>query len=249
MGNSLYEIGADIQNIFAQVEEAEGEITEEQVKLLEIKQDELVDKLNSYYKAIKIWSSDAETCKAEKKRINDVQNKYKNRVDRLKKSMLAAVLEFGNNGKTNKFIELDTVRLSSKTTKSIKENIIRINELIRYFREYIDGAIVAEVLGNGEEPDIEGILDVINANYKAELTENEEYIPYTVDDLKALHVNVNNTQSLYNLLMHGDLILKTIAYYELTTNVENVTVKEDYKKYLDNITIAKEVNNQSLLIK
>lgn len=101
---SLYEISNDILRIFNDVEVAEGEITDEQYDALQIKQEELKEKLTNYVKAIKSWEVDEKALKDEKKRLNDRQTVFKNRIERLKKAMLEAVINFGETGKNNKFI-------------------------------------------------------------------------------------------------------------------------------------------------
>lgn len=89
---NLYEISNDILCIFDKVEQAEGEITDEQYDELCIKQEELKEKLDSYVKAIKVWQVDEQALKDEKKRFNDRQNVYKNRIERLKKQCLKLLL-------------------------------------------------------------------------------------------------------------------------------------------------------------
>ena len=61
---------------------------------------------DSYVKAIKSWEVDEKALKDEKKRFNDRQNVFKNRIERLKNADLEAVLTFGEHGKANMCIEL-----------------------------------------------------------------------------------------------------------------------------------------------
>ena len=63
--SSLYNISNDILRIFNEVEQAEGEITDEQYNDLCIKQEELRDKLDAYVKAIKTWQVDEQALKDE----------------------------------------------------------------------------------------------------------------------------------------------------------------------------------------
>lgn len=67
--SSLYNISNDILRIFNEVEQAEGEITDEQYNELCIKQVELKEKLDSYVKAIKVWQVDEQALKYEKETI------------------------------------------------------------------------------------------------------------------------------------------------------------------------------------
>ena len=144
--SSLYSISENILKIFNEIELSEGEITDEQYDILCIKQEELKEKLDSYVKAIKSWEVDEKALKDEKKRFNDRQNVYKNRIERLKAAALQAVLTFGEHGKSNMFIELPNFRLFSRSSQSIEvdESRVRIfmEEFERYVRELVDAGIV-----------------------------------------------------------------------------------------------------------
>lgn len=124
---SLYEISNDILRIFNDVEVAEGEITDDQYDALQIKQEELKEKLTNYVKAIKSWEVDEKALKDEKKRFNDRQTVFKNRIERLKNAALEAVLTFGEHGKSNMFIELPEFRLFSRQSTSIEVDEARVN--------------------------------------------------------------------------------------------------------------------------
>lgn len=251
---SLYQISEDILRIFNDVESAEGEITDEQYDALCIKQDELKEKLDSYVKAIKSWEVDEKALKDEKKRFNDRQNVYKNRIERLKAAALQAVLTFGEHGKSNMFIELPNFRLFSRSSQSIEidENRIRIfmEEFERYVRELVD----AGILYAGKDVDLQGILDCINANVRA--THGEDFKPFTINDLIAIKINVSQTASVYDLFKSG-LALNLYGKEPICTHMENVTSKDDWKTIIESSkiantsapTIAKIVTNQSLQIK
>ena len=251
---SLYQISEDILRIFNDVETNDGEITDEQYKDLTIKQEELKDKLDSYVKAIKSWEVDEKALKDEKKRFNDRQNVFKNRIERLKAAALQAVLTFGEHGKSNMFIELPNFRLFSRSSQSVEidENRVRIfmEEFERYVRELVD----AGVLYAGTDVDLQGILDCINSNVRATYGENFE--PYTLNDLIAMKINVSQTASVYDLFKSG-MALNLYGKEPLYTRMENVTSKDDWKAVIDSSklvgtsapTMAKVVTNQSLQIK
>lgn len=252
--SSLYSIQEDILRIFNDVESNEGEITDEQYDALCIKQDELKSKLESYVKAIKSWEVDEKALKDEKKRFNDRQNVYKNRIERLKKAALDAVLMFGEHGKTNMFIELPNFRIFTKESKAIEVNEQRINIFINAFESYIRELVDAGILYAGKDVDLQGILDVINANVIAE--QGESFEPYTINDLIALKLNISQTASVYDLFKSG-LALNLYGKEPIYTHIENATTKDDWKVIISSAniaktsipTMAKEVINQSLQIK
>ena len=197
---SLYQISKDILDIFVEIENQE-EVTDNQYELLCIKEEELKSKLDSYVKAIKTFEADEKALKDEKKRFNDRQTVLKNRIDRLKKAALNAVLEFGEQGKSNMYIELPTFRLSSRTTSSVEIDEDRINIFIEEFERYVRELVDAGILYAGKDVDLQGILDCINANVRADY--GEDFEPFTINDLIAIKINVSQTASVYDLFKSG----------------------------------------------
>lgn len=253
MGN-LYDISEDILRIFADVEANDGEITDEQYDALTIKQDELKTKLNNYVKAVREFENDANLCKEEKKRINDRQNVYKNRIERLKQSMLTAVLQFGERGKNNSFIELPTCRLFTRTSSSVSVDKDRIDLFMREFERYVRELTQSGILYIGDDVDLEGILSAINANCKAECGDNFE--PFTLVDLLTMKITISQTASIYSLFKKGDA-LQLYGKDPINTRIEENTSLDDWKSAVkmcqqDNLevpTVATIVNNENLQIK
>lgn len=252
--SSLYQIQEDILRIFNDVEAAEGEITNELYDALVIKQEELKTKLDAYVKAIKSWEVDEKALKDEKKRFNDRQNVFKNRIERLKAAALEAVLNFGEQGKSNMFIELPTCRLFSRASQSIEVDEHRVRIFMEELERYVRELVTADILYSGKDVDLQGILDVINANVKA--THGDSIEPFTLNDLIAIKINISQTASVYDLFKSG-LALNLYGKEPLYTKMEEVTAKEDWKTIIDSSkmtgteppTMAKVVVNQSLQIK
>lgn len=252
--SSLYQIQEDILRIFDAVETAEGEITDEQYDALIIKQEELNTKLDAYVKAIKSWEVDEKALKDEKKRFNDRQNVFKNRIERLKAAALQAVLTFGEQGKSNMFIELPTCRLFSRSSKSIEVDEQRIRIFMIEFERYVRELVSAGVLYAGKDVDLQGILDSINANVKAE--QGEDFKPFTLNDLIAIKINISQTASIYDLFKSG-LALNMYGQEPTYTEMEECTPKDDWKAIIESSkiantsapTLAKVVTNQSLQIR
>lgn len=252
--SSLYQISEDILRIFNDVEANDGEITDEQYEDLTIKQEELKTKLDAYVKAIKSWEVDEKALKEEKKNFNDRQNVLKNRIQRLKDAALQAVLTFGEQGKSNMFIELPTCRLFSRCSKSVEIDEERIRIFMSEFERYVRELVDADVLYAGKDVDLQGILDAINANCRAQY--GEEFELFTLNDLIAIKINISQTASVYDLFKSG-LALNLYGKEPIYTKMENATTKDDWKAVIDSSaiagtsipTMAKVVINQSLQIK
>lgn len=250
--SSLYNISEDILRIFNNVENNDGEITDEEYEILCIKQEELKSKLDSYYKAIQVWKGDLETCKCEKRRIGDVQKKYDNRIERLKKAMLDAVRTFGEHGKNNMFIELPTVRLFTKTTKSVVIDEDRVKIFINAFMDFTKELVDNDALYTGEDVDLQGVLDSINAIVIAEQGENFE--PFTLADMNLLNVKFGVEYNISSLLKLDTDIIKSVVFSNFHGFVEPNISKDEAKSAIEfysnsdspNPTIASIIKNDTL---
>lgn len=252
---SLYNISSDILRIFENVENNDGEITDEEYDSLVIKQEELKTKLDSYVKAVKEFNASATFCKTEKKSIDDRKKVYENRVLRLKKAMLDAVNTFGEVGKNNKFIELESCRLYTKASTAVNVDENRVNLFMSYFEGFLREIVNGDVLYTGEDVDLQGILDVINTNIKAE--QGDSFIPFTLNDLTTFKIGIKSTATIYELFRsHKDAILE-YAHNPFSSEISNETAKEDWKTIITvadeqgtaKPTMAELVRNESLIIK
>lgn len=253
--SSLYNISEDILRIFDDVEQNDGEITDEQYDALVIKQEELKTKLDAYVKAIKSWEVDEKALKDEKKKFNDRQNVFKNRIERLKKAALDAVLAFGEQGKSNMFIELPTCRLFSRASKAVEVNEERAKVLVNIFERYVRELVDAGILYTGGDIDMEGILDVINVNAKAE--QGDDFEPFTMTDLIGIKITISQTESIYDYFKSGHNALTMYGKEPIYTTMKEDTPKDNWKNIIEHSeqancpvpTVAKIVINQSLQIK
>lgn len=252
---SLYNISSEILRIFENVENNEGEITDEEYNSLVIKQEELKTKLDCYVKAVKEFNASAAFCKTEKKSIDDRKKIYENRVLRLKKAMLDAVNNFGELGKNNKFIELESCRLYTKASTAVNVDEDRVNLFMTHFEKFLREVVNGDVLYTGEDVDLQGILDVINANIKAE--QEYGFVPFTLNDLTTFKIGIKSTATIYELFRsHKDAILE-YAHNPFTSEISNETAKEDWKTIITvadeqgtaKPTMAELVKNESLIIK
>lgn len=252
---SLYNISSEILRIFENVESNEGEITDEEYNSLVIKQEELKTKLDCYVKAVKEFNASAAFCKTEKKSIDDRKKIYENRVLRLKKAMLDAVNNFGELGKNNKFIELESCRLYTKASTAVNVDEDRVNLFMTHFEKFLREVVNGDVLYTGEDVDLQGILDVINANIKAE--QEYGFVPFTLNDLTTFKIGIKSTATIYELFRsHKDAILE-YAHNPFTSEISNETAKEDWKTIITvadeqgtaKPTMAELVRNESLIIK
>lgn len=251
---SLYEISNDILRIFNDVEVAEGEITDEQLEQLNINQENLKQKLSDYNKAIQVYKNYNEGVSNEIKRLQELKKTRTNRIEVLRNIMKNAVINFGSNGKSgNKVIELEDCKLFTKSTVSVTENKERLDILRYEFIEYCRELYKNDLLITGDDIDIQGLIDAINAKCIAE--RGEAFAPFTIYDFICTNITFKFTVSLKNLIESNNYLLQ--AYYGLdySTGVD-IDIDKNTVKYIvkdqntnNNITIGNIEKNKVLCMK
>lgn len=232
---SLYEITNTFNRLFDEIEENDGEITSDIEEALAITQENYKEKLENYAKVIKDYESDVIVIKAETERLNTRKKIIENRIERLKKNVLEAVIKFGT-------VETAKFKIGTRKSKVVEFDENRIYELktamMKLAHEIHDNGVIAF----GDDCDIQGMLDVINANIRAKFNlPEEEYVPFTINDLNTFKVNINSTSSLADLFTRKDGLLEALLNNEARFNVDNEISKTELKNNLqifDDITIG-----------
>ena len=242
--SSLYQINEELLRIFAEIEENDGEITPEQEELVAITAENRVEKLHNYAKIINSYKADCESIKLEKKRLDRRKEIFENRIKRLEDIMLKNVELFGP-------VETSLFKIGTRKSKSVEidnERIYKLNRAVFNFaREIHDNGVIAF----GEDCDVQGMLDAINANLKAEST-NDDFVPYSVEDLSAIKVNINSKSSVLDLFVQKDGMLEAVLDNEANFNIDTDISKTELKQELinmPNITIGEIKEKENLSIR
>ena len=254
MEDNIYKIQENINRIFIEIEENAGEITEEQLEQLNINQENLKQKLSDYNKAIQVYKNYNEGISNEIKRLQELKKTRTNRIEVLRNTMKNAVINFGTDGKSgNKIIELEDCKLFTKSTESVIENKERLDILRYEFIDYCRELYKNDLLITGDDIDVQGLIDSINAKCIAERGEN--FIPFTIYDFICANIIFKFTVSLKNLIESNNYLLQ--AYYGLdySTGVD-MDIDKNAVKYIvtdqntnHNITISNIEKNKVLCMK
>jgi len=100
---NIFNIELDYLRLMNEIEDAQGEITEEMETFLVINEQDAKDKLNSYAHIITLKESDITIAKDEIVRLQKRIDGREKLIARLEKTMIQAVKMFGTEGKTGKF--------------------------------------------------------------------------------------------------------------------------------------------------
>jgi len=118
---ALWEITQEFLALASIIEEAGGEATDELMEELAISRENFSHKAEGYAKLILKWDSEIEAAAAEIKRIQAIKKTKENSVGRLKETLKAALLVFGQeDAKGVKRFETPLVKLSTRKSTSIE---------------------------------------------------------------------------------------------------------------------------------
>lgn len=160
MKNTLYQINQDLIELFDTIEANEGEVNDDILRALEIKENELQEKSQSYYALISSQEAFIGSIDEEIKRLQALKKSRKSLVDRLKKNLLSAVELFG---------EFTVGTITFGTRKSTSVEVDDVNLLPEQYKkikvtEQADKTLIKQELKSGVE--ITGCRIVENVNLK-----------------------------------------------------------------------------------
>ena len=260
MNNSIWDIDNNIQAIFNDIEENGGEITPEQEEQLIQNQEDFVNKVDSYCALIDKYNSYIDSCKAEKKRVNELQKTRDNIVTKLKSVLLFAVDKYGNTGKSgNKTFETATRKLFTRTTDKFIVDEERKQIFVNLFIDYVTELQLNGVIEEVNDDLLIAIIGAINAIAKSEYGEN--YEEFTINDINCVDIEINIKTSFKDLFKNTDIInILGCRKQNVFTNVTvETSINKSDVKFINTcnvcseipipITLGKFVKEQSLTIK
>ena len=151
---NLFNIDAELFQVYNEIENNGGEMTPELESALEISEAERLTKGEGYVYVIKQLKSQTELLKAEAKRLLEIAKQYENSADKLADRLLESVITHGQ-------IKTAFVTISSRKSKSVSitdESLLGA-EFLRIKTEPNKTAI-KEALEGGQE--VQGALIVEN---------------------------------------------------------------------------------------
>ena len=151
---NLFNIDAELYEVYNEIENNGGEMTPELEATLEITEAERLTKGEGYVYVIKQLRSQSDMIKSEIKRLQEIEKRYQNSADKLADTLLQSVVAHGQ-------IKTALVTISSRKSKSVSitdESLLGA-EFMRIKTEPNKTAI-KEALESGQE--VQGALIVEN---------------------------------------------------------------------------------------
>lgn len=250
---SIFNIEADLEAIFMELEDNGGELTPEIEEKLKITQENFENKVSKYVKAIRYYEDNVSILKGRKKGIDDLLKVRENRAKRLRAVITDAVSRYGIKGKSgNRVFELWDAKLFTRNTEAVELKEDRIAILTEEFFDYARELYRQGILETGEDIDPTGMLEAINAVCVAKYGEN--FVPFTMGDFANTRYKISFDLTPKELLTDTQYILKAFSALTYCSDVAFCTPKDSIKGYIKTIdesdlSIAELKVNTSITIK
>lgn len=185
--DSLFAISNELRNIIEDIEVQGGEITDEQAERLEVREQEMKDKLDNYRKAILVLKYQEQMCSDEIKRLQAAKKAKTNVINKLSGSVLNAVIEFGEDSKSgNKTYSTDTYKFYTVNRKGIELDEHRLQILCECFKDWAtelnnNDCLVSDF--DGYDFNADNVIVWINKHARAKNLLQDEEPDFKVDDL------------------------------------------------------------------
>lgn len=164
MKTTLFKINTEYLEIISQLVNNGGELTEELEQSLEVNRDQLETKAESYIYIIRELEAKANAANEEIKRLQGVKKSIQATQDRLKDSLLNALMLYGS--EDNKGVKRLEIGLNKLSTRKSSQVIITdeaiISEDFAKWSKSVDKTAIKKALSEGGE--IEGAELITNLN-------------------------------------------------------------------------------------
>ena len=224
---NIYQIKQEFINIFDELEENGGELTDELAEKLAITQEEFKEKAKDYSNAIKLFEQDIESIKLEQKRLKDFAAKKQKIIDRLSNILIQAIEEFGDTKPSGaKYIDYGTGELSIRKSVAVDVDnnvLLNIERGINYF--------ITDYKNNRQLDTLSQINpNELLAYIKSDPKANQNLVP---NDISYATINLNVKIPVADLIQgDGFNILKEAAKYTSAFTIKGDAAKSDLKPQL-----------------
>lgn len=244
MGRNIYEIADDYIAVIEEIENNEGELTEDLEKRLQITEDELEDKLRAYRSVIKQNESFVDYNKDEIKRLRYRNKSFDNTKERLCKYIIPALHMFGSQTASGNFsIKYPDFSVSTILSESVSLNPDKVQTLLNAKAGLIDkDAHVAKILLHNQSAlDLLGDVEV---TIKVPFTEISKYSRELQHDSTAGVVWNIPKKNLKELIENRDHLHEMISNgLDSKGHIDDYNILNDFLNYIEAEIVSKESVN------
>lgn len=137
---NLFQISAELNEIYDTIEENEGEITPELEERLNIAEGNFKGKIDDYVSLIRILDGQIDQCAEEAKRIAKVKKSKENLKARLSCFVIKAIEDFGDSTpKGTKYVDFGTYKVSTRKSAVCEINQDAVDLLSKEYKDIVRG--------------------------------------------------------------------------------------------------------------
>lgn len=232
---NIFQISQELLDIFAELEENGGELTEELEAQLAVSQADFKTKVKSYTDVIKHTESEIDLIDKEIARLKALKDSKEKAIARLEKIIIWAVEMFGETTKSGgKFVDYGTGKVIIKNTEKVEINDDFASQTANSFMEEIRSLAYTKEL------------------YYNELKDN---VSIPEEDIKGISINVNFDVPLESLYSKEGYNIITALYannkfFKFKPNISKTDLKPKLKEHPDVYQkLARIVPNKTINIK
>lgn len=245
---SVFQISKDLLDVFAELEENGGELTEELEAKLNVSQTDFKFKIKSYTDVIKYTDGEIDMIDKEIARLKELKESKEKAIARLEKVIIWATNMFGEENKNgNKFIDFGTGKVSVRNTKKVEVNSDYTDAIVQNIFSYLNMLNYTKELQYEDSVSPELCIEA--------LKQMENPLAVTADELNNIKASFNFDVNLKDLLNGQGLeftkrLLSFINTYKVKSNVSKSDLKTTIEEgKVDVSNIGHIVENQTVTIK
>lgn len=244
---NIFEIQDELRQIFDEIEELGGEVTEEIAEKLAITEEAFKTKVESYVNYIKELDGTMKCIKEEMARLKTLYERKEKLHDKLESLVIQAINTFGDTKKNGvKCYDYGTGSISVRKTQAIQTNDDIIDYIGDKFSRVMGYERAINTLDRWDNVDLSSVID-----YIAE----DKDVMLTPEELEKVDINLTVKIPFKDLATaEGYTPLKEVVRYsnsyKLTTSMSKTNLKPILKENgAATPNLAKLVINESLQIK
>lgn len=242
---NIYQISEELLDIYSQLEENGGELTDELEKALTVTQEDFATKVEDYTKVIKSTKNDISAIDAEVKRLRELKESKQKVIARLEKVLIWAISMFGEQSKTGgKYYDYGTGKVSVRNSTKVEVDETKTETVVDTFFAYLNNLDDNNAFDFQDELDCKEIADIITKNGCHISDDDLRYVSANL----SLDIPISDmfTKEGYAFAKHLSRFIRT-NFVKPKSNVNKTRIK-DYLK-TDVSDIAHIVENKTLQIK
>ena len=245
---NIFEIQQELLDIFAELEENGGELTEELEQKLNVTQENFKTKVKGYSDVIKVNKSEIDLIDKEIARLKTLKESKEKAIERLSKVIAQAITLFGDETKTGgKYFDYGTGKISVRNNQKVEIDTDRTDAIAKSVFNYFNALAYTRELSQISELDEQECREAIK--------NSEGGIEFNADELYNIPATLTFDVNLRDLLANKGVTFMQqffafVNNYKVKSNVSKSIMKDEILNGTSDISkIAHIVETQSITIK